>query len=296
MKATEADRAIRELCEGYFGDLHSKFLMPSWYAGKDADTTTDHQSSSFVSFTQEREDMIAARERAYPDGTPGYEEVGNTAFVTFDSFIMPGDDTDYYANPPQTLEDAEDDTVGLIMYAHAQITRENSPIENVVVDLATNTGGDASAAVYVIAWMLGGEATAIVDDTMTSDQAQTKYCADVDGNGVVDENDTVASKNRYCLVSPTSFSCGNLVPAALKASHEVTLVGRNTAGGACVVQFTSTADGTLFRISGHYRLANLSNGSYYDIDRGVAPNIPLTHIESFFDRSYLANYLTGLAR
>lgn len=41
------------------------------------------------------------------------------------------------------------------MYAHAQITRENSPIENVVLDLSLNTGGALDAAVFTIAWFLG---------------------------------------------------------------------------------------------------------------------------------------------
>lgn len=289
-----ADKAVRELCEGFFGDLHSQFGQPSSYAGKDADTFTDHMSSSWTNFTSEREKLVAARERAYPDGVPGYEEIGSTAFVHFDSFRMPEEDVDYYANPPKTLEEAQD-TVGLIMYAHSQIMREDSPIENVIVDLATNTGGEANAAVFVISWMLG-KATISLDDTLTGDQAQTEYRADVNGDGVCDQKDTIASKNLYCLVSPTSFSCGNLVPAALKESHQVTLVGKNTAGGACVVQYMTVADGTIFQISGHFRLASLSNGSYYDIDRGVVPDIPLTHVDSFFDRERLATYLAGYAR
>lgn len=38
------------------------------------------------------------------------------------------------------------------------------------------------------------------------------YYADVNGDRVFDERDSIASLNRYCLISPVSFSCGNLCP------------------------------------------------------------------------------------
>ena len=47
------------------------------------------------------------------------------------------------------------DTLGLIFYAHKQITREDSPIENVVLDLSLNGGGAIDAAAVVAAWFLG---------------------------------------------------------------------------------------------------------------------------------------------
>lgn len=75
-----------------------------------------------------------------PTGMKFYQEVGNTAYVSFNTFEI-NDDVDYY----QALAEGEQiaDTIGVIMYAHAQITRENSPIENVVLDLSLNTGGRA---------------------------------------------------------------------------------------------------------------------------------------------------------
>ena len=39
------------------------------------------------------------------------------------------------------------DTISIIINAHRQITRGNSPIKNVVVDLSCNGGGQAAAAV-----------------------------------------------------------------------------------------------------------------------------------------------------
>ena len=66
----------------------------------------------------------------------------------------------------------------------------------------------------------------------------------------------MADKNLYCLISPVSFSCGNLVPAGLKSSQKVTLIGRTSGGGSCSVQPMTTAYGTVFQISSAMRMSS----------------------------------------
>lgn len=98
------------------------------------------------------------------------------------------------------------------------------------------------------------------------------YQADVNMNGTFDETgDTIKDKNLYCLISPLSFSCGNMVPAVLKDSGRVTLLGAKSSGGTSVVQHSSTADGTQFRMSSKYIMSVAKNGSAYDIDQGIEP-------------------------
>jgi hypothetical protein len=36
------------------------------------------------------------------------------------------------------------------------------------------------------------------------------------------------------------------------------------------------------------------NGSFYDIDQGIDPDIYLTHISSFYDREKLTEIINGL--
>lgn len=291
--AQEADEALYELCLGYLADLHSGVNSPSPYAGRDAEISSDNISASVQNSLAAMQRYRDARSARYPNGVPNYEEVGDTAYVTLDSFRLPPGETDYYKTPP-TAESS--DTVGIVMYAHEQIMREGSPVKNVVLDLTNNGGGQADAAVFVIGWFLGGTAIVDINDTLTEAQASTKYAVDVNRDGVCDDKDTVASKNLYCLTSPNSFSCGNLVPAAFKDSGTVTLVGQSTGGGACVVRPLSTADGTVLQISGPHRISKLANGSYYDIDRGITPDIPITRIDNFYDRKALGEYLNGLFR
>ena len=120
------------------------------------------------------------------------------------------------------------------------------------------------------------------------------YRADINLDHEFDERDTVADKKLYCLVSPVSFSCGNLVPAVFKSSQRVTLLGRTSGGGSCTVQPLSTAHGSVFQISGTQRMSFAKNGSFYDIDQGVEPDYYINRLSGFYDRPALTEYINGL--
>ncbi len=230
-----------------------------------------------------------ARYAVYGPEYPEYEEVGNTAYITFDTFLryLPRDE-DYYAYLEG--EELPPDTIALVIRAHEQITRENSPIENVVIDLSNNTGGMTDAAIYLLSWLLG-EAPISVQDMNTGAMSTALYQADVNLDHQFDERDTIADKNIFCLISPVSFSCGNMVPAALKASDKVTILGRTSGGGSCAVQHLSTAWGTMFDISGSNRMSFQKNGSFYDIDQGVSPDYTITRPEKYYDREALTDFI-----
>ena len=87
---------------------------------------------------------------------------------------------------------------------------------------------------FVISWFIG-ETVLALRDTLTGSETLTSYYADVNLNGKSkgETEDTVSGGdyNLYCLISGNSFSCGNLVPAAFKASGDVTLLGRRSGGG-----------------------------------------------------------------
>ena len=101
-------------------------------------------------------------------------------------------------------------------------------------------------------------------------------------------------KGLYCLTTSSSFSCGNLVPAACRSSGIVTLIGQPTGGGSCVVLPCTTAAGTVFQISGAKQISIIKNGSFYNTDGGVEPDFRLDKPESFYDRPALVEYLHNL--
>ena len=287
--ALEANVALSDVINGYIDDLHSAFVFASPYAG-DVAVEPNVQSLSANRLIGHAQRLSAAAREYFPDGMRIYQEIGNTAYISFNSFTADYDN-DYYG----ALASGEPiaDTIGIIMYAHAQITRENSPIENVVLDLSLNTGGHADAAIYTIAWFLG-ECDLHLEDAVTGARSSTNYRVDVNGDRKFDENDSIAHLNRYCLVSPVSFSCGNLVPAVFKNSNQVTLLGRQTGGGACAVQPLASADGSIWQISSRLRLSTVTNGSFYAVDQGVAPDVLIDKDESYYDREALTEYINNL--
>ena len=74
----------------------------------------------------------------------------------------------------------------------------------------------------------------------------------------------------------------------------MTLLGDTSGGGSCVVRFMSSAWGSLFSMSGTKRISFVKNGSFYDVDRGVDPDVFLTRKESFYDREQLTEFINAL--
>ena len=296
---TSFDAALSKLVTGYLDDGHSSFVQSSWYSGNQKGAAV-LQLMADLGLSSMRKLSIQIRLQkactaARPDGIPGYEEIGDTAFITFNTFSMDRSNTEEYYH----LENPDDpqDTVELILYAHRQITREDSPVKNIVIDLSLNGGGNATAAVFVTAWFAG---RAVIDlrDPLTGAQSIVNYMADVNLNGIFnnDPGDTVAggNYNLYCLISPYSFSCGNLLPGCFRESGVVTLIGQKSGGGSCVVRPCTTASGAVFQISGSKQLSTVINGSFYNIDQGIEPDIRLTKNESFYDREGLVDLIHSI--
>lgn len=291
--SVKADEALAQVINFGFDDLHSSFLSPSYSTDlktfsevypDDGPWKTRFDNAGFAFYNE--------RDKAYPEGVPPYEEIGNTAYITFDKFTVPDDNIDYLSDPS---EDELYDTVRLIQYSCDRILRKGSPVENVVMDLSINTGGYADAAAYVIASYLGrGEAD--TKDMLTGASTTYQYVIDTNRDGRFDMNDTLAEKgvNLYCLTSPVSFSCGNLVPNVFKTSPFVTNIGQTSGGGSCSIMPLSTARGSIFQISSNNRLSMFKNGSFYDIDRGAEPDIYIAKISDFYDREALTEYINGI--
>ena len=281
----EAGQALADLCCKYFDDGHSGNVNAS-YMMKEA-VKRNWGPSNMQNF-DEMGRYKEIRAAVYPNGAVPYEEVGNTAYITFDDFVF--NDLDYYT---VKAEDNLDDTVALTLYAYQQITRENSPIENVVLDLSNNGGGDADAAAFVIGAFLGDASISMMNPASGALVCEN-YKVDLNLDRQFDEKDSLKDYNLFCIESPVSFSCGNLVPCALKNSDKVTLLGRPSSGGACVVFRQTTADGCVYQISGFKKLAYMKNGSFYDIDQGATPDYVIPNPAQLYDREYMTDYINNL--
>ncbi len=282
-----AGQALADLMFIYFDDKHSGMTGRSYMMEEEA---TRNPGPTSLQSLDEKERYTKAREKFYPDCFVPYEEVGNTAFITFDDFIYA--DIDYYGG--EKPEDyLMEDTVGLMLYAYDQVTREGSPIENVVLDLSNNGGGMADAAAFVLGTFLGDGSISMMNP-LSGALVSENFKVDLNLDRKFDESDSLKDYNLFCLISDRSFSCGNLVPSVFKNSRRVTLIGQQSGGGACVVHHMTSADGCIFQISGMKHLAYMKNGSFYDIDQGAEPDFFITNPELLFDREYMTDYVNEL--
>lgn len=289
--AAAADSAIGEMTEYWLDDGHSGFDGNSYLVGY---TSSTWDIGFSMSQSGDLYETVAQIRKKDPDAVLPYYEVGDTAYITFDVFEIDSSIqtlSDYYALDEQGA--LPNDTIGLLIRAHREITRENSPIENVVMDLSLNGGGAAPAAVFAICWFLG-DAQVSAADPLSGAESTVSYRADLNLDHRFDEYDSLSGLNLFCLISPISFSCGNLVPWAFKEDGRVTLLGKTTGGGSCVVRQLSTAWGTAYQISGDIRISFVKNGAYYNVDKGVDPDCFIRSYDDFYDREALTAYIHEL--
>ena len=287
----QADGAIYRMITDFLDDGHTAWHAFSYLTGP-VDYKAMGLSRGRLGDHMSRQ--MDARAKYYPDGVPGYEEIGNTAYITFDQFIsdITLEPEDYY-HLDEHKDIDENDVFALIIKAHEQITREGSPIENVVIDLSCNGGGADNVAAYVTAWFLGECCISNVDQ-MTGAMSTGVYKADVNLDRVFDEKDNLGGRRLFCLESPFSFSNGNYVPCAFKESGKVTLLGRTSGGGSCNVLNANSPWGTSFQISANTRVSFLKNGSFYDVDRGAQPDVVISTPEKYYDRAALTDFINSI--
>lgn len=312
-------KALWDLCEAYFSDNHSNFKYASYYCGYDIAKkfaerveTGDENLLTGESLGKKFELYNTARQNVYGENIPGLEfsDNGKTAIVRFDHYTK-SEDSDLNAiinETNQKLGKTTEEICELIkknyiaiyadidteyyLYCVNKMIKENPEVENVILDMSNNTGGSCRTAVATLAWMLG-EVQTNITNSITGAKCSSVYVCDINADGKFDENDTIKDKKLFCLISPASFSCGNMVPAMLKSSDRVVLLGETSGGGSACVYPTMAADSTTFRISSRYVMSENKNGSNYDIDKGIEPHVRLQP-ETLYDREKICGIVANM--
>ena len=289
--ASVADSAIGEMTDFWMDDGHSAYLSNSYLA----DYAGDSWNSGYDQQRMEKLGQAVSEIRGkYENAAEPYYETGDTAYITFDEFTLDPSVHAFSAYYELYEQDRlPDDSFSLILWAHRKITRENSPIRNVVLDLSCNEGGATCAGVFALCWFLG-EAQLSVTNPLTGAESTVSFKADINMDHRYDEKDSLSHLNLYCLISPNSFSCANLVPWAFTAAGRVTLLGKTSGGGSCVVRQLTTSWGSSYSVSGSERISFVKNGAYYDVDQGVEPDVFIRDYNSFYDREALTEIIHSL--
>ncbi len=151
-----------------------------------------------------------------------------------------------------------------------------------------------NSTAVLLCWLLG-EGYITIANSFTGGLGVSRYKADINRDHRFTEADSLNGRKKlFCLISRQTFSSANLAAAMLKMSGRVTLIGQPTRGGSGALTPAATAWGTLFRLSGFKTVVTVKNGSWYDADPGIAPDVYLADPAVFFDREKLTEIINGL--
>ncbi len=234
--------------------------------------------------------LIEARIAKIGRGVTYYKE-GNTAYCLFNAF-----DCDFAAwrkfykgeGAKPTVENHPNDWLAVLLAA-LEKAEKDPEVKNFVLDLSTN-GGGSEDIVMVITSLMCNKAEAYSENTLLGQKQKIYYEVDRNLDGKFDEKDAEVKYdlNFALLVSPNSFSCGNMLPVLMK-DFGIPLIGQKTGGGSCCVLYNPSADGYAYRYSSHR--SRLMNQKGENVDPGVEPDLKLETPEEFFDFQKITQFI-----
>ncbi len=118
---------------------------------------------------------------------------------------------------------------------------------NVVIDLSCNTGGALLGVIELLTYM-------------TDEPIEIKTINPLTGQLFVESYLSVTrraeSTHFYVITSPVTYSAANLFVSIVKDMNLGFVIGQDSLGGACAIQFTTLPDGTILVSSSHFALLN----------------------------------------
>ncbi len=147
-------------------------------------------------------------------------------------------------------------------------------VENVVVDLSYNTGGNLGAVLRIFGYM-------------TEEQILYHSQNPADGSAVtyyIESSYNAYNYNLYIVSSGITFSAANLMTSIAKEMGVATIIGHRSGGGASSIGTVITPDGTALVISTNNvlstRVTTESGYEYESVEHGIEPDFVLNDVTS----------------
>lgn len=149
------------------------------------------------------------------------------------------------------------------------MNKNTKVVQNVVIDLTTNGGGEIAIMPYLAAFF-SDDPTYVIKDVTNGVTREYHYQVDLNGDGKFGQpDDTYKGKfNFYFLTSGFSFSCGNCLPGMAKEAG-AKIIGETSGGGTSPVGVYFDGIGTYFNISNHFDMCYKSGDKYVQNDAGI---------------------------
>lgn len=208
---------------------------------------------------------------------------GDTAVIYFNSF---DDDTterdpSYYLDPIK--EEDEEKSTFAFFYRCFEDIQKHKRVKNVVINIADNGGGAATALVSVLGFLSkDGEVKITVRDMLADSYREEYYHVDTNLDGTADDADGFGGQYEfYILCSGSSYSCGNALPYFAKKEGLATIIGSAPGGGDCVVATFTDAYGRCACYSGMLKLGTMEGSKFVSDEEATVPDLNM--MPSVFD-------------
>lgn len=248
---THTSRAVNNVIYE-LNDLHSSYISKGYYNNKNLELTfpTYHNTTvkAYYDYLQNTANE-AYKQYGLKNGEinfPDHELIGmKTAVVYINSFDL---------DTPEKFEKTLDNL--------------HIKVENVVIDLSLNSGGNLGAVLRTFAVITNDVLSYHIQNPLDG----SKYTYSVQG--------IKPANKKYNYVIKTSkitFSAANLM-ASMAKEMGITVIGEKTSGGASAINFFVPPDGSMFVLSSNSILSTYQDEQYYSIEQGVEPDIYINGI------------------
>lgn len=148
-------------------------------------------------------------------------------------------------------------------------------VENIVIDLAYNTGGNLGAVLRIFGYMTE-ERIQYHSQNPADNSAVTYY---------IESDYDAYDYNWFIISSSVTFSAANLMTSMAKELDFATVVGQSSSGGASSIGVIITPDGSCLLISTNNvlstRVGNEVDGyEYFSIEYGITPEYVMLDVTS----------------
>lgn len=141
-------------------------------------------------------------------------------------------------------------------------------VENIIIDLTLNTGGNLGAVLRMFT-------------LMTDKEIYYHYQNPLDGSkysyGVVGENKSYNQYNYFIKSSSVTFSAANLAVSIAK-ELDIPVIGRKSSGGASSIGFFLFPEGSIIIMSSNTVLSKIEEDNYVSIELGLEPDYHLINL------------------
>ena len=172
-----------------------------------------------------------------------------------------------------------------------QITAQYPLLENIILDLSWNTGGNVGALYRIVGFI--------------TDQPFRVSGIDGDTGGVssyyvyIDGVPNYSHLNWSLLITPVTFSAANSMATIFMENDLGPIIGKQSGGGACSITPVLLPNGTAFTMSSNninaYRIGTGTPEDPYEFihnEFGIAPDYPID-ITKIYDATTLLGIIYG---